>query len=153
MASCRGARAALIGAALLFAIMERITPARALYLPTMFNSKSGETRPTPSSQAERRARARSAGPDWNCSAMHFGEGCAFTVPDLPRCIGGGGQTGQSYTDWWTLHADVLVTTPNGTYVSVMDVPSLHMGARQVCRGQGRNTKGLTLKPHPLNPGP
>jgi hypothetical protein len=46
-------------------------------------------------------------------------------------LGGGGQTGQSYTDWWTLHESVLFSDPNGTYVSVMDIPSLHMGTRQV----------------------
>jgi hypothetical protein len=67
---------------------ELMIGADAIYLPTIFNSKSGETRAAPASQAQRRARARRAGPDGDCSTMHFGPGCQSIVPDLPDCIGG-----------------------------------------------------------------
>jgi len=103
----------------------------------LFNSRSGETRPVAATQAERCARGRAGGADGECSAIHFGEECKATVPDLPECIGG------SYTDWWTLHAAVLtssvtvkdnngtISRTTNTHVAVPDIPSLHMGARQV----------------------
>ena len=57
-----------------------IAPANAIYLPTIFNSRSGETRPVASTQAERRIRARRAGSDRDCSTIHFsGPGCKSTA--------------------------------------------------------------------------